>query len=124
MKKKKVSKKTDLVTKSSIIPSKEDAALLEYIKTDILRTQLKTALSVTKELTLLYWRIGKELSERNQSERWGTKVVEKLACDLQKMLPGVAGFSRTNIYRMMAFYEAYSNCPTVVGQSGNDVVLK
>ncbi len=60
---------------------------LEQVKKDILQTQLKAALSVTKELTLLYWRIGKDLSEKMNVEGWGAKVVENLAKDLEKSFP-------------------------------------
>ena len=114
--KKKNSPQKNLVTKNANPAPKEYVNVLEHIKTDILQTQLKTALSITKELTLLYWRIGKALSEKTQLENWGAKVVEKLAQDLGNSFPGIAGFSRTNIYRMMAFYMAYPNCPTAVGQ--------
>jgi hypothetical protein len=110
-------KKSTLQQTQKLLP-KEYTKLLEYIKKDIQRTQLNAAAAVTKELTLLYWRIGKELSEKTQLENWGSKVVEKLAHDLRNAFPGIAGFSRTNIYRMMAFYEAYPNCLTAVGQFG------
>ncbi len=123
MHKKKLAKKLSSKVSTATISPKEYAKLLEYIKTDILQTQLKAALSVTKELTLLYWRIGKELALRSSCEKWGTKIAEKLALDLQKAFPGLAGFSRTNVYRMMAFYEAYPNCPTAVGQLESRAIL-
>ena len=37
---------------------------LEKIKKDIQQSQLRAALSITKELAMLYWRIGKLLSEK------------------------------------------------------------
>lgn len=79
---------------------KNYAQFLEHIKKDILETQLKAALSVTKELILLYWRIGKNLSEKNQMEGWGSKVVENLAKDLEKSFPGIVGFSIRNLKYM------------------------
>lgn len=115
--------KKNALKQSDSLPLKQYKKLLEHIKIDILKAQLKAALSVTKELTLLYWRIGKELAEKTKSEKWGTRVVEKLAHDLQNIFPGMAGFSRTNIYRMMAFYEAYPNSPTAAGQIDNNVIL-
>lgn len=115
--------KKKALKQSANLPIKEYTKLLEHIKTDILQAQLKAALSVTKELTLLYWRIGKELAEKTKSEKWGMRVVEKLAHDLQNIFPSMAGFSKTNIYRMMAFYEAYPNSPTAVGEFDNNVIL-
>lgn len=89
---------------------------MKSITSDILQTQLHVAQSVTQELTHLYWRVGKALSEKIAAEKWGAKVIEKFAQDLEKIFPRIVGFSRTNIYRMIAFYAAYPNCPTAVGQ--------
>ncbi len=47
---------------------------------------------------------------------YGTKLIEKLAKDIQSKFPGTEGFSFTNIFRMRAFYIAHSNNPTAVGQ--------
>jgi hypothetical protein len=48
-------------------------SFLNQIKSDILETQLRAALSVTGELTNLYWRIGKNLAEKIAEEGWGAK---------------------------------------------------
>lgn len=42
--------------------------LLEQIKADIWQTQLRSALSITKELIMLYWRIGKILIEKPEKK--------------------------------------------------------
>ncbi|KKQ48556.1 MAG: hypothetical protein US69_C0019G0003 [candidate division TM6 bacterium GW2011_GWF2_38_10] len=123
MKKKKITKKTTSKGRESIILNRGYTKFFEHIKTDILQTQLKSAISITRELTLLYWRIGKELSEKAQLNCWGAKVIEKLAHDLQKEFPGIGGFSRTNVYRMITFYQAYPNCPTAVGQLKKNPIL-
>jgi hypothetical protein len=118
MKKKVVKKNQKKVSNRAVSRVSDYAPFLSHIKKDILQTQLKAAMSATKELTLLYWRIGKGLSEKMKNAGWGAKVVELLAHDLEKAFPGMSGFSRTNIYRMLAFYEAYQNCPTAAGQTG------
>ncbi|MDZ7617264.1 MAG: PDDEXK nuclease domain-containing protein, partial [Patescibacteria group bacterium] len=46
---------------------------------------------------------------------WGKSVLERLADDLQKALPGIAGFSRSNVFRMRAFCLAYRP-PEIVAQ--------
>ncbi len=115
---KKISKKISSKMSDAIVSTKEYVKLLENIKTDILQTQLKATLSVTKELTLLYWRIGKTISEKMNVEGWGTKVVERLACDLRKTLPGIAGFSLRNLRYMRTFAETYDieNVATAVAK--------
>jgi predicted nuclease of restriction endonuclease-like (RecB) superfamily len=85
------------------------AQFLDQVKKDIHQTQLKAALSVTKELILLYWRIGKYLSDETKVAEWGAKVLERLANDLEKDFPGIAGFSVRNLKYMRKFAEVYSD---------------
>ena len=82
--------------------------LLEDIKARIRKAQIKASLSVNRELIRLYWDIGKSIIERQRAEGWGKSVVERLAADLQREFPGVGGFSAANIWRMRAFYLAYT----------------
>jgi hypothetical protein len=46
----------------------------------------------------------------------GSSVIEKLADDLQKAFPGIAGFSRLNLFRMRAFFLAYEKVSQAVTQ--------
>jgi predicted nuclease of restriction endonuclease-like (RecB) superfamily len=96
----------------------EYAGFLEHIKIDILQTQLRAASSISKELIMLYWRIGKNLSEKIEAEGWGTKVVKTLADDLSKNFPGIAGFSLRNLQYMQKFAKTYgdSNCAAAAAQ--------
>ena len=54
---------------------------------------------------------------RQEQAGWGQSVLERLADDLQKAVPGVSGFSRSNVFRMRAFYLAYRP-PEIVAQPG------
>jgi predicted nuclease of restriction endonuclease-like (RecB) superfamily len=92
--------------------------------------QLSAFRAVNKELLQVYWDLGKMISERQQANGWGDSVVEMLAKDLQKAFPGMSGFSKTNLWRMRAFYLAYRHQeflpPTVgeIGWSHNYVILE
>jgi predicted nuclease of restriction endonuclease-like (RecB) superfamily len=44
------------------------------------------------------------------------KIIERVARDIQNEFPGIKGFSKTNIGRMKAFYQAYSISPQAVGK--------
>jgi len=109
MNKKKTSKKISSGRSDTDFLSREYAKILENIKADILQTQLKSAQSVTKELSLLYWRIGKAILGKMNIEGWGAKVVKKLADDLGKSFPGIAGFSLRNLRYMRTFAETYKD---------------
>jgi predicted nuclease of restriction endonuclease-like (RecB) superfamily len=62
--------------------------------------------AVNKELIQMYWDLGKMILERQEENGWGNSVVEMLAKDLQKTFPKMEGLSKTNLWRMRAFYRA------------------
>ena len=81
------------------------AELLANLKERIQTAQIRASLNVNRELTLLYWNIGKQILERQAGEGWGSKVVERLAQDLHSEFPQMRGLSRTNLLYMRAFAE-------------------
>jgi predicted nuclease of restriction endonuclease-like (RecB) superfamily len=88
-------------------------ALLEELKNRIHSAQLRAAFAVNRELLLLYWSIGRDILGRQQTEGWGTKVIDRLAKDLQTEFPGVEGFSPRSLKYMRAFAEAWPEEPIV-----------
>lgn len=106
-----------IVKKASTAPSPSGyTKFVAQLKLKIRGAQFKAALAVNRELIRLYWEIGKGIAERQQKDGWGTSVIERLSKDIQNEFPGIEGFSRTNIFRMRAFYETYKFVPQVVGQ--------
>jgi predicted nuclease of restriction endonuclease-like (RecB) superfamily len=65
----------------------------------------------------LYWDIGRLIVERQERERWGKGIVDRLATDIQKAFPGLQGFSPRNVWRMRAFYLAYSKEVAILPQA-------
>ncbi len=63
---------------------------------------------VNEELILMYWKIGKFLSEQSQDAGYGDGYISSLADYIQKRFPGISGFNRRGLYRMKQFYETYS----------------
>ena len=86
---------------------------LREIKVQIQAAQVRAALSISRELVMLYWRIGREILDRQAQHGWGARIVERLAADLKAAFPGVQGFSRTNLLYMRAFAEAYPDAQFV-----------
>lgn len=80
---------------------------LETLKVRIRTAQVRAALSVNREMILLYWQIGKDILERQQREGWGSKVIDRLALDLKQTFPEVKSFSARNLRSMRAFAHAY-----------------
>jgi predicted nuclease of restriction endonuclease-like (RecB) superfamily len=84
------------------------ANLLAGLKARVRAAQLRAAVSVNRELILLYWDIGGIIVESQKTKGYGKQVVERLADDLQKEFPGVAGFSPQNVWYMRSFYLAWT----------------
>jgi predicted nuclease of restriction endonuclease-like (RecB) superfamily len=92
---------------------------LRSVKEQVQQAQIKAAVSVNRELILLYWRIGHDISNRIQTHKWGAKVIEHLAKDLSHEFPDIKGFSPRNLKYMRAFAEAYPDeaiVPQLVAQ--------
>jgi len=86
---------------------------LTKLKVDIRSAQLRASVSVNRELVLLYWRIGRDILERQASSGWGSEVVDRLAHDLGVAFPEVKGFSPRNLKYMRAFAEAWPEAEIV-----------
>jgi len=89
---------------------------LADLKQRIRAAQIRAALAVNRELIELYWDIGRALVQKQEEEGWGAKVIDRLAMDLQREFPGILGFSASNIWRMRAFYHAYTSDPSILAQ--------
>ena len=90
-------------------------AFLSGLKVRIREARVRAALSVNRELILLYWEIGRDILQRQQEEGWGAKVIEQLSTDLRKEFPDVKGFSPRNLKYMRSFAEAWPD-PVFVQQ--------
>jgi len=111
------------------IVSKEYQTFFEEVKNRIKAAQYEALKAVNKELMTLYWDIGKMIAERQRRLGWGAFVVEHLAVDLLTELPGVHGFSITNLRLMRQFYLEYASKPKLqplvgeIGWSKNIIIL-
>jgi predicted nuclease of restriction endonuclease-like (RecB) superfamily len=56
-----------------------------------------------------YWMVGAFISFRLKNGSWGDKSVESLCDFLKTRNPKLRGFSRRQIYNMIAFYDIYSS---------------
>lgn len=82
-------------------------AFLAELKQRIRGARLAAALSVNKELVLLYWSIGRDILGRQSAGGWGAKVIDRLATDLHRAFPDMTGMSARNLKYMRAFAQAW-----------------
>jgi predicted nuclease of restriction endonuclease-like (RecB) superfamily len=90
----------------SILLSKYQATIHD-LKEKIRRARFRAVSSVNKEMLLVYWEIGKVISELEQVEGWGARIVSKMAQDLKIEFPDFKGMSPRSLRYMRDFYIAY-----------------
>jgi len=101
--------KKDLTSKETTASAETFAGydeLLRDIKMRVQTARTRAAIAVNTELILLYWSIGRDLSQRMKNG-WGAKVVDQLAGDLRREFPDMQGFSLRNLRYMRSFAEAW-----------------
>lgn len=81
--------------------------LLAELKQRIRSARLRAAVTVNRDLVLLYWSIGRDILARQRSEGWGAKVIARLAADLRHAFPEMSGISTRNLKYMRAFADAW-----------------
>lgn len=79
------------------------------VLTHIKQARQKAFTQVNTVLIELYWNVGKMISEKVESERWGKGVVRELSLFIVQNDPSIKGFSDKNLWRMKQFYETYSD---------------
>lgn len=82
---------------------------VKTIKGAILQSRYRAARLVNKEMLALYYWVGNYVSVHSRIDAWNTNAIGVISKMLQQELPGLTGFSETNIKNMRAFYEAW--CP-------------
>jgi len=63
--------------------------------------------SVNTALLSLYWKLGEYIGNKLASAEWGDGVVDELASTIARRYPGMRGYTRRNLFRMLQFFEAY-----------------
>ena len=78
------------------------------IKAAVEQSRYRALQAGNAEMLSLYYGIGKYVSENTRNGVWGTDAIKQISVRLQKELPGLRGFSETNIKYMRLFYEAWA----------------
>ena len=78
---------------------------VEAIKTAILQGQYEAAKDVNRVQLAVYFAVGKYLSKNTRKGVWGTGALKKISEQLRKELPGLRGYSETNLKNMRSFYD-------------------
>lgn len=94
---------------------------IKQLKSAILASRYRVAVLANKEMLGLYFAVGKLISEKTNQEKWGAKVLDILSNDLQNELPGLRGFSASNIKKMKIFYETWEEFFSIRSLATNEL---
>ena len=81
--------------------------LLGAVSSHVTTGRRRALASVNAELVGTYWRIGREILDRQDREGYGTKVIDRLSADLKAAFPDAKGFSPRNLRYMRTFAAAW-----------------
>lgn len=88
----------------SLIPISQ---AVETIKTAILQGQHEALKGANRVQLAVYYGIGKYLSKNTRHFAYGTGALKAISEQLRKEMPGLRGFSETNLKNMRLFYEQW-----------------
>ena len=91
-----------------IIKLSEYRDWLHDLKQQIKTGQIKAALSVNSQMIMLYWDLGKQITEKQENAKWGSGFIEQLSKDLRDEFPEITGLSVTNLNYCKRFFKFYS----------------
>ena len=78
---------------------------MRTIKTAILQGQYAAAKDTNRIQLATYFAIGKYISENSRQRFWGKGAIEMISEQLRKEMPGLRGYSTSNMKNMRKFYE-------------------
>lgn len=78
------------------------------LKQKIQQSQIKAAIQVNSALIEMYWDLGKEISERNFENTYGSGFFLQLSKDLRAEFPEIKGLSESNLKYCKRFYQFYN----------------
>lgn len=100
---------------------------VKAIKCAILQSQQRALTAINQEQLSLYFGIGRFVSINTRNKNWGKGFIEVISRQIRKELPGLRGFSSTNLKNMRTFYEEWKflendNSSVRTDEFGNDSV--
>ncbi len=97
------------MNKISVSIPEDFASTVNDIKLAILQARAKAAHLANAEALKLYFYVGSYISKKTRSAKWGSGAIDALSKRLQIELPGLRGFSASNIKNMRLFFEYWAD---------------
>ena len=102
---------------SDLLRSNDYRQWIVSVKARIQSSQIKAAIAVNRELLELYWYLGEQIIEKQQSAKWGDGFLEQMSRDLRAEFPQIKGFSRRNLFYMRKWVSFWTGSEPVMQQA-------
>ncbi len=96
--------------------------MVESIKTAILQSQYRALQSTNQVQLQLYYAIGRYISLNSRKDFWGTGALLYISNKLRNDMPGLRGFSKSNLKNMRMFYEQWSGIDSKSPATAGDLM--
>ena len=93
---------------NSIIQDKEYLEWIAELSKRFMQSQVKAAVRVNQEMLRFYWSLGRDITDRQFDNKYGSHFYENLSRDLVATLGIKKGFSPSTLYYTKYFYQLYS----------------
>lgn len=86
------------------------------VKDRVHASQIKAAVAVNYAMLDLYWFLGEQIVERQETAKWGDGVLKQMSKDLSTAFPDLTGFSRRNLFYMRKWVRFWQGSDVQVQQ--------
>jgi predicted nuclease of restriction endonuclease-like (RecB) superfamily len=93
-------------TEDNILPTENQ---FEDIRLIIEAHKRRAYRAANYEQIATYWEVGAYISAKLKTTQWGSKIVSNLADYLKTKQPDLKGFDKRALYRMVQFFDTYSD---------------
>ena len=93
----------------------------EIIKNAILSAQYEATRGANNIQLMLYYSVGRYISQNTRKGKWGTGAIASISRLLKQDLPGLRGFSASNLKRMRTFYEEWGELDAEILETNSPV---
>jgi predicted nuclease of restriction endonuclease-like (RecB) superfamily len=94
---------------TELLTNKDYKTWLIDLKSKIQQSQIKAALAVNSQLIQLYWDLGRQIVEKQETAKWGSGFIDQLSKDLKEEFPTMGGFSAVNLRRCRQLFMFYAD---------------
>ncbi|MDJ0466685.1 DUF1016 N-terminal domain-containing protein [Streptomyces sp. H27-C3] len=108
------------LTAKAVVPARTSelppgfCQMVDDLKSIVRGAHMRAQLKVNTEMLQMYWEIGRTILTRQRSEKWGTKVIDRISAELRTEFPNQRGFSRSNLKYMQQMARPW---PDQLGQT-------